>query len=112
LYVHSNITGACVQLQQAVQQLLDNTFPESVLSSMLSLSSVQNIIGAFNGMHEALEAITEAVNSLPPVYADDFPALARAVSVANQCHSLMLRILNNIVLNCITCNVPVDYRDC
>ena len=71
-----------------VRRLLGNTSPESVLSSMLSLSSVQNIIDAFNGMHEALEAITK-VNSLPPVYANDFPALPRAVSVGNQCHPLI-----------------------
>ena len=91
LSVHRNVTSACVQLQQTVQQLLGNTSPESVLSSMPSLSSVQNIIDAFNGMHaEALEAITEAVNSLPPVYVNNFPALSRAVSVGNQCHLLML----------------------
>jgi hypothetical protein len=65
LSIHRNITSACVQLRQTVQQLLGNTSPESVLSSMLTLSSVQNIIDAFNGMHEALEAITEAVISLP-----------------------------------------------
>ena len=50
---------------------------------MLSLSSVQNIIHAFNGIHEVLEAISEAINSLPPVYANDFPALPRAVSSIN-----------------------------
>ena len=31
-----------------------------------------NIADAFNGMHEALEAITEAVNSLPSIYAKIF----------------------------------------
>ena len=72
LSIHGNMTSACVQLQQTVRRLLGNTSPESVLSSMLSLSSVQDIIYAFNGMHEALEGITEAVNSLPSVYASDF----------------------------------------
>ena len=90
LFLHRNITSACGQLQQTVRQLLGNTSPESVLSSMLSLSSVQNIIDAFNGMHEALEAMTKAVNLLPPVYVNDFPALPTAVSIRNQCHPLML----------------------
>ena len=83
LSVHRNVTSDCVQLQQTVRQLLGNTSPESVLS-------VQNI-DAFNDMHESLEAISEAINSLPPVYANDFPALPRAVSVGNQCHPLMLQ---------------------
>ena len=85
------MTNACVQLQQTVQRLLGNTSPESVLSSMLLLNSVQNIIDAFNGMHEALEAIIELVNSLPPVYVNNFPVLPTAVSVANQCHPLILQ---------------------
>ena len=88
--VHRNVTSVCVQLRQTVQRLLGNTSPESVLSSMLSLNSVQNIIDAFKGMHEALKAIAEAVNSLPPVYVNDFPALPTAVSIGNQCHPLML----------------------
>lgn len=50
---------------------------------MLSLNSIQSIIDSLNGMHEALEAIEEAVNTLPAVYAADFPALPTAVSVAN-----------------------------
>ena len=58
---------------------------------MLSLNSVQNIIDSLNGMHEALEAIAEAVNALPAVYAADFPALPTAVSVSNQCHPLMMQ---------------------
>ena len=69
LSVHRNVTNACGQLQQTVRQLLGNTSPESVLSSMLSLNSVQNIIDAFNGMHEALEAI------------NDFPALPTAACI-------------------------------
>ena len=72
LFVHRDIISACGQLQLTVRQLLGNTSPESALSSMLSLSSVQNIIDAFNGMHEALEAIAESVNSLLPVYVNDF----------------------------------------
>ena len=40
-------------------------------------------------MHDALEAIAEAVNSLPAVYAADFSTLPTAVSVANQCHPLI-----------------------
>ena len=51
---------------------------------------VQDIIDSLNGMHEAFEAIAQAVNALPPVYANDFSALLRAVSVANQLHPLML----------------------
>ena len=86
---YSNVTSACVQLHLRVQQLL-GTSPESVLSSMLSLSSVQSIIDLFNGMHEALEAIAEVVNSLPPVYAADLPHL-HAASVVNQCHPLMMQ---------------------
>ena len=42
-------------------------------------------------MHDALEATAEAVNSLPAVYAADFSAIPIAVSVANQCHPLMLQ---------------------
>ena len=42
-------------------------------------------------MCEALEAIAEAVNSLPPVYAANFPSLHTAVSVVYQCHSLMMQ---------------------
>ena len=76
---HSNVTSACVQLHLRVQQLL-NTTPKSVLSSVLSLSSVQSIIDSFNGMREVLEAIAEAVNSLPSVYAVEFPRLHMAVS--------------------------------
>ena len=68
------------------KQCLANTSPESVLS-LIEL----DIIDAFNGMHAALKAITESVNSLPTIYASDFPALPRAVSVAYQCHSLMLQ---------------------
>ena len=60
-------------------------------SAMLSLSSLENIIDSFNAMQECLEAIAQAVNALPPVYAADFPALPTAVSVANQCHPLMLQ---------------------
>ena len=41
-------------------------------------------------MHEALEAIAEAVNSLPPVQVNDFSALPTAVSIGNQCHPLIL----------------------
>ena len=55
LSIHRNVTSTCVQLQQTVQQLLGNTSPESVLSSMLSLSSVQNIIHAFNGCMRLLK---------------------------------------------------------
>ena len=65
LSVRSNITSACAQLQQRVQQLLGAS-PEAVLSSMLSLNSVQDI-DSLNGMHEAFEAIAQAVNALPPV---------------------------------------------
>ena len=72
-----------------VEQLLGAT-PEAVLSSMLSLNSVQDIIDLLNGMHEALEAIAQAVNALPPVYANDLPGLSRAVSVANQFNQLKL----------------------
>ena len=42
-------------------------------------------------MREALEALAEAVNSLPPVYAVDFPRLHTAVSIVNQCHPLMMQ---------------------
>ena len=85
--IHSNITGACTQLQQRVQTLL-GTSPQSVLSSMFSLNSIQSIIDSLNGMHEALEAIVEAVNALPAVYATNFLTLPTAVSVANQCHPM------------------------
>ena len=72
----SDVTSACVQLQQRVQHLLG----ETVLSSVLSLSSV----------HEALEAIAQVVNALPPVDANDLPGLPRAVTVAIQLHPLIL----------------------
>ena len=42
-------------------------------------------------MHVALQAIAEAVNSLPPVYAADFPPLHTAVSIVNKCHPLMMQ---------------------
>ena len=42
-------------------------------------------------MHEALEAIVEAVNALPAVYGTNFPAIPTTVSVANQCHPLILQ---------------------
>ena len=87
LSVHSNITSVCVQLQQRVQQLLGAS-PEAVLSSMLSMNSVQDII---DGMHE------QAVNALPPVYANDLLSLPRAVSVANQFHPLMLQTYKPIL---------------
>ena len=64
--------------------------PEAVLSSMLSLNSVQDI-DSLNGMHEALEAIAQAVNALPPVYVNDLPGLPTAISVTNQFHPLMLQ---------------------
>ena len=95
-FVHTNITSACVQLQQRVQQLLGAS-PQSVLSSMLSLNSVQDIIDSLNGMHEALEAIAQAINALPPVYANNFTALPTAISVANQCHPLMLHTYKPIL---------------
>ena len=43
-------------------------------------------------MREALEAIAEA-NSLPAVYAANFPHLHTAASVVNQCHPLMMQTL-------------------
>ena len=42
-------------------------------------------------MHDALEAVAEVVNSLPPVYAADLPCLHTAASAVNQCHPLMLQ---------------------
>ena len=42
-------------------------------------------------MHDTLEAIAEAVNALPPVYGANFQTLPQAMSVANQCHPLMLQ---------------------
>ena len=79
-----------------MQQLLGAS-PQSVLSSMLSLNSVQDIIDSLNGMHEALEAIAQAINALPPVYANKFTALPTAISVANQCHPLMLHTYKPIL---------------
>lgn len=64
-----------------MQQLLGAS-PEAVLSSMLSLNSVQDIIDSLNCMHEAFEAIAQAVNALPPVYANDFPALHRLLQTS------------------------------
>ena len=55
--------------------MLGYTSPHSVLLSLPSLSSVQNIIDSLNGMHDALETTAEAVNALPAVFAADFPAL-------------------------------------
>ena len=78
-----------------MQQLLGVSL-EAVLSSMLSLNSVQDIIDSLNGMHEALESI-QAVNALPPVYANELPGLPRAVSVANQFHSLMLQTFKPVL---------------
>ena len=87
--VHSNVTSACVHLLQRAQQLLGAS-PQSVLATTLSLNSIQEVIDSLNGMHEAFEAIAQALNVLPPVYATDFPALPRAASVGNQCHPLIL----------------------
>ena len=54
---------------------------------MLSLSSVQNV----DSFVWIMEAITEAVNSLPPVYSTEFPWLPTAASVVSQCHPLMMQ---------------------
>ena len=44
-----------------------------------------------------LEAIAQAINALPPVYVNDFPALPTAISVANQCHPLVLHTYKPIL---------------
>ena len=88
--VHTNVTSACVDLLRRVQQLLGGS-PQSVLATTLSLNSIQEVIDSLNGMHEAFEAIVQAVNALPPVYASHFSALPTAMSVSNQCHPLMLQ---------------------
>ena len=54
--VHSNINIACIHLLQRVQQLLGAS-PQSVLTTTLSLNSIQEVIHSLNGMHEAFEVI-------------------------------------------------------
>ena len=85
--VHNNVTSACVQLLQRAQQLLGAS-PQSVLTTTLSLNSIQEVTDSLNGMHEAFEAIVQAV-TLPLVYATNFPTLPRAVSVGNPFHPLL-----------------------
>ena len=53
------------------------TSPESVLSSMLSLSSVQKIIDAFNGTHEALNMCVKCNASN---FAQNYPLAVKVVN--------------------------------
>ena len=105
--VHSNINIACIHLLQRVQQLLGAS-PQSVLTTTLSLNSIQEVIHSLNGMHEAFEVIVQAVNALPPVYATNLPALPRAVSVGIQCHPLMLQTYKPVLTTGmgIACTMP------
>lgn len=49
------------------------------------------IIDALNDMGGAIEGVAQALNALPDVFATDFPRMPSAVSIANECHPLMLQ---------------------
>ena len=73
--VNSTINNSCAQFQQTMHILLGGTSPPSILSAMLSLNSVQSIIVALNGMGVAIEAIVQTLNTLPVIFANNFPRL-------------------------------------
>ena len=95
--VSTTFNTSCAQFQQTVQLLLCDRSPQSVLLSMLSLNSVEGIITALNGMGVAIESISQALNALPIVFADNYRSMPLATSIANQCHPLILHTYKPIV---------------
>ena len=81
-------------LHATVFSCLSNRSPHSVLTSM---SSVRDIIDAFNSISAGLDLIVESVNALPPLYADDSPQLPLASSIASLCHPLFLQTYKPVV---------------
>ena len=74
-----------------VERLLGGRLPQSILSCLTSLNSVQGITDTLNSMNTALDAVALTINALPTPYASCLPHLCVARSVAAQCHPLMLQ---------------------
>ena len=111
----------CVALQMSHLKLVQHALQNLRLLTVVSLSLWTVLLNVGEGIHARdpiviavdssalpvilhltvlpliVEAIAQAINALPPVYANNFPTLSTATSFANQCHPLMLHTYKPIL---------------